>query len=328
MRVLVTGGAGYIGSHATLALQEAGHEVIILDSLVRGHRSLLRDCLHVEADIGDRQSVLKALQSVDAVLHFAAFAYVGESVLSPRMYFENNVQNGITLLNAVVDAGIEFFVFSSTCAVYGVPEVLPITEILPKNPVNPYGMTKLYFESVLKEYGRAYGLKHLSLRYFNAAGADPLGRIGELHDPETHLIPSILETITGKRQHVEIYGEDYPTPDGTCIRDYTHVSDLADAHVRALEVLRNGRTDAKAVNLGTGTGSSIREVIESVERNTGAKVKARFCPRRPGDPPALVADPSLAHGVLGWSAKFDLDSMVATAWNWMQRSEKETYVCA
>ena len=319
MRVLVTGGAGYIGSHAAVALREAGHDVLILDSFIRGNRSLIQgfDCL--EADIGDAEAVSKALRGVNAVMHFAAFAYVGESVSSPRMYFENNVQKAITLVNAAVDAGLQFFVFSSTCAVYGIPELIPVAESAAKKPVNPYGMTKLYFESVLEEYGRAYGLKHISLRYFNAAGADPLGRVGEIHNPETHLIPTIFEVIAGKRPYVEIYGDDYPTPDGTCVRDYTHVTDLAAAHVRALDLLQDGRSETTAVNLGTGTGASIREVIKSVEKITGESVTTRISPRRAGDPPELVADPTLANRKLGWKARYDLDSMIETAWAWTQQ---------
>ena len=320
MRVLVTGGAGYIGSHAALALDESGYDVVLLDNFVRGHQSLVGKFPCIHGDIGDRQSVLKALSGVEAVLHFAAFAYVGESVLQPRIYFENNVQKSISLLNAVVDAGVKFFVFSSTCAVYGIPAVIPIVETVPKNPVNPYGMTKAYFESALEAYGRAYGLKHISLRYFNAAGADPLERTGELHNPETHLIPSLLEAVAGKRPDVEIYGDDYPTPDGTCIRDYTHVADLADAHVRALDLLSRTCLNTTALNLGTGTGSSIREVIRAVEKNTGEIVRTRICPRRVGDPPALVADPSLANSLLGWKPRFNLDSIVSTAWLWMQRT--------
>ena len=319
MRVLVTGGAGYIGSHAALTLAEAGHNIVILDNFSRGDRRLVGDFEYIEADIADRRTVLKALEGTDAVMHFAAFAYVGESVVSPRMYFENNVQKAITLVNAAVDAGVQFFVFSSTCAVYGIPELIPVAESAAKKPVNPYGMTKLYFESVLEEYGRAYGLKHISLRYFNAAGADPLGRVGEIHDPETHLIPTILQVIAGKRPYVEIYGDDYPTPDGTCVRDYTHVMDLAAAHVRALDLLQDGGLETTAVNLGTGTGASIREVIKSIERITGESVKTRISPRRAGDPPELVADPTLANRMLGWKARYDLDSMIETAWAWTQQ---------
>lgn len=319
MRVLVTGGAGYIGSHTALALQEAGQKVVILDNFVRGNRTLVLDFECVDGDIGDRRRVLEALRGVDAVMHFAAFAYVGESVTSPRMYFENNVQKATTLLNAAVDAGVEVFVFSSTCAVYGIPEAIPIVESTPKKPVNPYGMTKSYFESVLQEYGRAYGLKHISLRYFNAAGADPLGRAGELHDPETHLIPSVLQAVTGERPYIEIYGDDYPTADGTCVRDYTHVTDLAKAHVSALELLCGSGLQTAAVNLGTGKGASIREVIKCAERITGKTVRTQIRPKRPGDAPELVADPALAHRLLGWKADYDLDSMISTAWTWMQQ---------
>jgi UDP-glucose-4-epimerase GalE len=258
------------------------------------------------------------LRRVDSVMHFAARAYVGESVTDPRKYFRNNVEGGLILLNASVDCGVRRVVFSSTCAVYGVPAKVPIPEDTPRQPVNPYGVSKLFFEQALEAYDRAYGLRFTALRYFNAAGADESGEIGELHDPESHLIPSALLAATGARPELDLFGADYPTPDGTCVRDYIHVSDLADAHVSALERLAAG-ADSIAVNLGTGTGYSVKEVLDKIEQVTGRKVPARVAPRRAGDPPALVADPRLAEQVLHWKATRSLDDIVGTAWRWMQK---------
>jgi UDP-glucose-4-epimerase GalE len=253
-------------------------------------------------------------------MHFAAYAYVGESVENPRKYFKNNVQDGLTLLNAVVDCKVSKFIFSSTCAVYGIPARVPITEDLPRLPVNPYGASKLAFEFALEAYGRAYDLRFVSFRYFNAAGADETGKIGEMHAPETHLIPSAFEAIGGERGALQIFGDDYPTLDGTCVRDYIHVNDLADAHVLGMEYLENGRS-AK-LNLGTGRGYSVREVISTIERISGRKVPTQMAPRRPGDPAELVADPSQAEKVLSWKAKYSLDQIVSTAWSWAQSRKK------
>jgi len=319
LRVLVTGGAGYIGSHAVLALEDRGHEVVILDNLITGHRRFAAGHNFVKGDIGDLEKTRAVLQNVDAVMHFAAHAYVGESYANPRKYFENNIAKSIAFLGAAIDANLKYFVFSSTCSVYGVPSSTPITERMPKCPLNPYGQSKSMFEEVLKEYGRAHGLKHVSLRYFNAAGADSKLRVGELHDPETHLIPSALAVAAGLRKHLEIFGSDYPTPDGTCLRDYIHVSDLADAHVKALDLLASEAIQEPAVNLGTGVGYSVLDVIAAVERATGKRVTTLVRPRRPGDSPRLIADPTLAGRLLGWTAKWGLQEMVSTAWAWMQK---------
>jgi len=269
------------------------------------------------------------LARVDAVMHFAAHAYVGESVENPRKYFRNNVLGALSLLNSALDADIRRFVFSSTCAVYGIPKQIPITEQTPREPVNPYGASKLFFENALEAYSRAYGLRSVRLRYFNAAGADEGGEIGELHDPETHLIPLALAASTGNGSELQIYGSDYPTPDGTCLRDYIHVSDLADAHVRALQYLEKSKdekngdekgSDSLAINLGTGRGYSVLEVIQAAENATGRPVRRTIGPRRPGDPPILVADPAKAQRVLGWTAKRNLADIVASAWTWMQKT--------
>jgi UDP-glucose-4-epimerase GalE len=290
---------------------------VIYDNLSTGHAFLAGGFELVRADIADAVTLPAALRRVDSVMHFAAHAYVGESVTNPRKYFRNNVEGGLVLLNACVDCGIRRIIFSSTCAVYGVPAKVPIPEDTPRQPVNPYGVSKLFFEQALEAYDRAYGLRFASLRYFNAAGADESGEIGELHEPESHLIPSAFLAATGARTALELFGTDYPTPDGTCIRDYIHVNDLADAHVSALERLAEGG-DSIAVNLGTGKGYSVKEVLNKVEQVTERKVPVRIAPRRPGDPPALVADPRLAEQVLRWKATRSLDDIVTTAWRWIQ----------
>jgi UDP-glucose-4-epimerase GalE len=320
LSVLVVGGAGYIGSHAAHALKRRGYDVVVYDNLSTGHAGLADGLELVVGDISDTAKLSQVLRGVDAVMHFAAYAYVGESVENPRKYFKNNVQDGLTLLNAVIDCKVSKFIFSSTCAVYGIPSRVPITEDLPRLPVNPYGASKLAFEFALEAYGRAYDLRFVSFRYFNAAGADETGKIGEMHTPETHLIPSVFEAIDGERGALEIFGDDYPTPDGTCVRDYIHVNDLADAHVLGMEYLENGRS--VELNLGTGRGYSVREVISTIERITGRTVPTRMAPRRPGDPAKLVADPSQAEKLLSWKAKYSLDQIVATAWNWAQSRKK------
>lgn len=322
MVVLVIGGAGYIGSHAARTLRRRGHEVVIYDNLSTGHALLADGFELVRADVADPPALTAALRRVDSVMHFAAHAYVGESVENPRKYFRNNVEGGLVLLNACVDCGVRRIIFSSTCAVYGVPAKVPIPEDTPRQPVNPYGVSKLFFEQALEAYDRAYGLRFTALRYFNAAGADESGEVGEMHDPESHLIPSAMQAATGARPALDVFGADYPTPDGTCVRDYIHVNDLADAHVSALERLAGG-ADSIAVNLGTGRGYSVKEVLDKIEQITGRKVPARMAPRRPGDPPALVADPALAGKILNWKAKRSLDEIVSTAWNWMQKQEAE-----
>ena len=319
MAILVLGGAGYIGSHAARALQRSGYEVVLYDNLSTGFRRMAQGFELVEGDIADEAKLRPVLARVDAVMHFAAHAYVGESVENPRKYFQNNVVGALSLLNSVLDAGIRRFVFSSTCAVYGIPEQIPITEQTPREPVNPYGASKLFFENALEAYSRAYGLRSVSLRYFNAAGADESGEIGELHDPETHLIPLALAASAANGPELQIHGSDYPTPDGTCLRDYVHVNDLADAHVRALQYLGKGG-DSLAINLGTSRGHSVLEVIRAAESATGRPVRRKIGPRRPGDPPILVADPAKAQRVLGWTAKRNLADIVSSAWAWMQKT--------
>jgi UDP-glucose-4-epimerase GalE len=320
MIVLVVGGAGYIGSHATRVLRRQGHEVVIYDNLSTGHAFLAQEFDLVQGDIADSARLSAAMRRADAVMHFAAHASVAESVENPRKYFRNNVEGGLTLLNTCLDCGVQRFIFSSTCAVYGVPSKVPISEDNPRQPMNPYGVSKLFFERALEDYDRAYGLRFASLRYFNAAGADESGEIGELHDPETHLIPSALLAVKGKRAELELFGTDYPTPDGTCIRDYIHVNDLAEAHVLALKYLADGG-DSVALNLGTGHGYSVKEVLGKVEEVTGREVPKRVAARRAGDPPALVADPRRAEHLLRWKATRSLDGIVSTAWKWMQRQD-------
>lgn len=318
MAVLVTGGAGYIGSHAARALRREGYEVLIYDNLSTGFEFLVNGFELIRGDIGDRSKLIPALKRVDAVMHFAAHCYVGESASNPRKYFDNNVRAPLELLNACIDSGISRFVFSSSCAVYGIPAKVPIGEETPRLPVNPYGVTKMVFERALEAYSAAYPLRFASLRYFNAAGADESGETGECHDPETHLIPLALAAAAGAGPALQVFGNDYPTPDGTCIRDYIHVNDLADAHVNALRYVEEGG-DSIAANLGTGRGDSVLEVIAMVEKATGKKVAAKIVERRPGDPPALVADSSLAQERLHWKAKRSLESIVSSAWKWWQR---------
>jgi UDP-glucose 4-epimerase len=316
MRVLVVGGAGYIGSHTARILRKRGHDVLIYDNLSTGHAFLAEGFELIRADFADLAQLTPALSRVDAVMHFAANADAGESVRNPRKYFENNVRAAITFLNAIIDAGIKRFVFSSTCAVYGVPARIPITEDLPREPINPYGSSKACFEYALQAYDQAYGLRFASLRYFNAAGADESGEIGELHVPENHLIPGAFEAVLGQRPELLVFGDDYPTPDGTCIRDYIHVNDLGEAHVLALEYLAN-QGNSVFLNLGTGRGASVKEIIDAVEKVCG-RVPRRIVARRPGDPPMLVADPSKAQKVLNWKATRSIEQCVSTAWKWMQ----------
>jgi UDP-glucose-4-epimerase GalE len=317
-KVLVTGGAGYIGSHAAKALAQSGYEPVVLDNLARGHREAVRWGPLIEGDLADRALLRDSLRRFEivAVMHFAAYAYVGESMTKPELYFSNNVVNSLNLLEAMRECGVRRFVFSSTCATYGIPDAVPIREEMPQRPINPYGESKLMVERLLHWYGTAHGFAHMALRYFNAAGADVDGEIGEHHEPETHLIPLVLDAALGRRPHIEIFGTDYPTPDGTAIRDYIHVSDLAVAHVLALKHLQQGGASG-ALNLATGRGHSVREVIAAAERVTKRTILRRESERRAGDPPALVADAGRAGTLLGWTPRLsDLETIVATAWRW------------
>ena len=318
MRVLVTGGAGYIGSHTARLLAESGIETVVYDNLSKGHRWAVQWGELVQGDLADRTLLLETLakQRIDAVIHFAAFIAVGESMQKPGVYFRNNVVNTLNLLDCMHEAGVGSIVFSSTAAVYGDPVEVPLTENHPRNPVNPYGETKLMIERALHWYGECHGLRWAAPRYFNACGAHPDGKIGEVHEPETHLIPLVLQAALGTRENVGVFGKDYPTPDGTAIRDYIHVMDLASAHIRALEHLQQGGASG-AFNLGTGKGLSVKEVIEAAERVTGRTVPVRDCPRRAGDPPELVADASRAFEMLNWKPAYsDIDTIIETAWRW------------
>jgi UDP-arabinose 4-epimerase len=327
--ILVTGGAGYVGSHACKALAAAGYVPVCYDNLDRGHREFVRWGPFEEGDVrdGTRLDAVLEQHRPGSVMHFAALAYVGESVQDPAAYFRVNVGGSLTLLDAMRRHGIDNLVFSSTCAVYGTPAKVPITETESRIPINPYGMSKLMVESILEQYSTAYGLRYVALRYFNAAGADPDGEIGELHEPETHLIPLVLQAASGARDYVEIFGDDYDTPDGTCIRDYVHVADIADAHVRALPYLAAGSTSA-TWNLGNSAGASVKEIIALAAGVTGRKIPTRPGPRRPGDPPCLIADASSIRSVLNWTPQYsDLETIIRTAWAW-ERSERRMLQCA
>jgi UDP-glucose 4-epimerase len=324
MNVLVAGGAGYIGSHTVKLLKERGHRPVIYDNLSRGHQSVI-DILGVPAvvaDLNDRATLARALRDhqIDTVMHFAAFAYVGESVTKPLDYYQNNVATTVGVLQAMLEANVRRFVFSSTCAVYGEALKIPITESEKKSPVSPYGRTKLMVEQILQDQAVADGkFAFAALRYFNASGCAADGSLGEDHRPETHLIPVILQTVLGQRPKLTVFGTDYPTPDGTNIRDYIHVDDLADAHVRAMERLKP--SDQLFCNLGTGNGFSVRQIIQTAEKVTGKQVPVEYGPRRPGDAVALYADASLAKKLLGWEAHYkDPESIIRTAWEWFRRN--------
>ena len=325
--ILVTGGAGYIGSHAVLALKRAGYGVVVLDNLVYGHRDLVEKVLQVElivGDINDRALLdeLFASRNIAAVMHFSAYAYVGESVTAPDKYYRNNVVGTLTLLEAMLVASVKQFVFSSTCATYGVPSIVPIPEDHPQHPINPYGFTKLMVEQILADFNVAYNFKSVCFRYFNAAGADPTGLLGEDHGPETHLIPLVLMAALGKLESVSIFGTDYPTEDGTCVRDYIHVTDLADAHVLGLEYLLQGG-DTAVFNLGTGKGFSVKQVIDTAVTVTGQNIKVVESDRRPGDPPSLVGSSDKARKELGWKPQYAaLEDIIAHAWQWHQHRHK------
>ncbi|QDT02930.1 UDP-glucose 4-epimerase [Rubripirellula lacrimiformis] len=319
MNVLVVGGAGYIGSHAVRLLIDAGHTVTVYDNLSRGHAAAVPAGMLVQGDLADRAKVVSTLREkkIDAVMHFAAFALVNESVNDPSLYYRNNVIAALELLDAMREADVKKIVFSSTTATYGEPDIVPIPETTPQQPINPYGFTKLVIEQALADYAAAYGFAYAALRYFNAAGARPDATIGEDHDPESHLIPIVLQVALGQREKITVFGDDYPTPDGTCIRDYIHIDDLGEAHLKAMEKLEPGK--GLCVNLGTGRGTSVREIIDACREVTGHAIPEVMGQRRAGDPPELVADARLAKELLGWEARYtDVKSIIDTAWRWHQ----------
>ena len=321
--ILVTGGAGYIGSHACKALAAAGFTPVTFDNLVYGHREAVQWGPLVTADLLDAESVARAIEEYQpiAVMHFAAYAYVGESVENPGKYYRNNVVGSLNLIEAMRDAGLDKIIFSSTCATYGIPERELISESHRQSPINPYGYSKLMIEKMLMDFDHAHGIRSISLRYFNAAGADVDTQIGEDHDPETHLIPLVLDAAAGLRECITMHGNDYATPDGSCIRDYVHVSDLADAHVLALQALLNG-SRTHAYNLGNGHGYSVHEVISAAREVTGKNISVAIGPRRAGDPPRLVGDASMIKQALGWSPKYsDIGDIIGSAWRWHQRKK-------
>ena len=320
MKILVTGGAGYIGGVTVERLRAKGEQVVVLDDLYRGHRaSLDKNVPFYEGTVGDRSLVARITKEhpIEECIHFAALAYVGESVSEPAKYFENNVEQGISFMGSLRKAGVRRLVFSSTCATYGQPEQMPISETCPQWPQNPYGWSKFTMERLLESYDHAYGLKFVALRYFNAAGATE--KRGEHHEPESHLVPNILSAACGKLSEVAVFGQNYPTSDGTCIRDYVHVADLADAHIKALEYLRSGGR-SEFINLGTGHGYSVLEVIEAAEKVTGKKIRRRMDPPRPGDPARLVADAKKAGTVLDWRPQYDLAAILRSQWEWRQKN--------
>lgn len=316
--ILIVGGAGYIGSHVNKLLSSLGYKTIVFDNLSCGHKEFVKWGEFILGDLSDKEQLKLCFRkySILAIMHFSASAYVEESVRNPAKYYINNVSNTLNLLETMREFGVKYFVFSSTCATYGIPMEIPITEEHPQNPINPYGRSKLMIEQILKDYEHAYGIKHINLRYFNAAGADPDLEIGEWHEPETHLIPIVLEVAFGKREYVSIYGTDYDTPDGTCIRDYIHVCDLASAHILALEFLMR-ENKSESFNLGTGSGFSVREVIEVARRVTKREIRVVEADRRPGDPPVLIASSQKAIDILKWRPKFsELEFIIETAWKW------------
>jgi UDP-glucose 4-epimerase len=319
MKILVTGGAGYIGSHTVRHLVESGYDVWVYDNLCKGHREAVPEGRLIVGELADTPLIARTLREkqIEAVMHFAAFAEVGDSVRNPQIYYRNNVIDALRLMDGMLEANVKKFVFSSTTATYGVPDQVPITEQEWQDPINPYGFTKLVIEHALADYARAYDWGYAALRYFNAAGAHPSGEIGESHDPESHLIPIILQVAMGQRESITVFGNDYPTPDGTCIRDYIHVDDLATAHRLALEKLEPG--SGLKLNLGTGKGCSVREIIDACRRVTGHPIPEVIGERRPGDPAELVADSSLAQRTLGWTPQYtDVEQIIRTAWNWHQ----------
>jgi len=324
--VFVTGGAGYVGAHCCKAFAEAGWNVIVYDNLSRGWPDFVKWGPLIKGDLLDRETLFSSLQEVkpDAVAHFAALAYVGESVERPDLYYRNNVMGSTNLLDAMREAGVDKLVFSSTCATYGSPQYLPIDEAHPQNPINPYGRSKLMVEHALKDYSAAFDIRSVALRYFNAAGADPSGQVGERHEPETHLIPLALRGAGDPDYTLRILGDDYETRDGSAIRDYIHVMDLAEAHLRALDYLAEGGATTQ-INLGTGSGTSVIEIRDSVERITGRQVNSVIAPRREGDPAALVAVPDKARELLGWApSRSAVDQLIGDAWTWHQSEMSDT----
>lgn len=320
MSILVIGGAGYIGSHTAHILKDRGYEVVIFDSLELGHREAVDGLPFVEANYADKAALDGAFQqyNVEAVMHFGAYASVGDSVADPAKYYENNIGSGLVILRAMLDNNVKHMIFSSSAATYGEPQILPIPEDHPQKTTNPYGETKLMYERILRDYDHAFGLKSVSLRYFNAAGADPEGRYGEDHTPEQHIIPLVIDTALGRRADVKIFGTDWDTRDGTCLRDFVHIVDLADAHIRALEYLRAGG-QTTAYNLGNSYGTTVKEVIEATERVSGRKITAVAAPRRPGDPGRLVASCERIKAELGWNPKYpDIETIIAHAYKWRE----------
>jgi UDP-glucose 4-epimerase len=321
MAILVTGGAGYIGSVAVADLRAKGEDVVVIDNLAYGHRESVDVSIpFYEGNIGDKLLMTNILSrhNIEACMHFSAFAYVGESVEKPNMYFENNVEQTLKLLDVLIENNVKKFVFSSTCATFGEPQYVPIDEKHPQSPTNPYGWTKFMVERILETYDTAYGLKFVALRYFNACGATE--NLGEHHSPETHLIPLVLFAAQGKIPHVSIFGDDYATPDGTAVRDYIHISDLSAAHLLALEHLRHGNS-SEFINLGNGQGFSVKEVVETARRITGKNIEAKIAPRRAGDPSKLVADAKKAREILGWNPQFpDIESIIESAWKWHEKN--------
>ncbi|BAW31133.1 MAG TPA: UDP-glucose 4-epimerase GalE [Methanothermobacter sp.] len=318
--IFIVGGAGYIGSHVNKFLSRKGHETLILDNLNKGHEELVKWGEFIKGDLKDKKLLHRIFREYDinAVMHFAALTDVRESVKDPGAYYKNNVKNTLNLLDAMIKNNVKNFIFSSTCAVYGNPIKIPIPEDHPCNPISPYGRSKLMVEKILEDYNKAYDFNYISLRYFNAAGADPEAKIGEWHEPETHLIPIVLDVAIGKRETVQIFGTDYPTPDGTCIRDYIHVMDLADAHYRALKLLEENKSEI--FNLGNGDGFSVKEIIETCKKVTGKKIPTIESQRRPGDPPRLIGSSKKAREILGWKPKFtNIKSIIETAWKWHKK---------
>lgn len=320
LKVLITGGAGYIGSHFVKLLIDKGHQPLVIDNLSRGHKEAVpQNVLFEDVDILDTEALSYTIRTYlpDAVVHFAAYAYVGESVEHPGIYYQNNVVGSLNLIRLCAENGVKNFIFSSTCSIYGNPTQVPISEDQPSNPINPYASTKLIIEMMLKDFETANGMKHIALRYFNAAGADPSGAIGESHNPEPHLIPIILKTALGERKKVSVFGNDYETTDGTCIRDYIHVNDLADAHLKAINYLNSG-SESTIINLGTGKGNSVLEIIAKAKTITNKEIPFEIVERRAGDPAVLVADNKKAKELLNWIPKYSIEEIIQTAWNWHQ----------